>query len=71
MTVVTVELEDDILERVQRYSEEKQIRVSDVFSASLKKFLLLAELAEVQDRLEGKARAFGFDSEEDVFNAIS
>ena len=71
MTVVTVELEDDILERVRRYSEKKQMAVSDVLATSLKKFLLLAELSDYQNQLEGKASEFGFDSEDDLLNAIS
>jgi predicted transcriptional regulator len=71
MTVVTVELEDDMLERVRRYSEKKQMAISDVLTTSLNRFLLLAELSEFQNRLEGKASKFGFDSEDDLLNAIS
>ena len=71
MTVVTVELEDDMLQRVRRYSEKKQMTIGDVLATSLKKFLLLAELSEFQNRLEGKASEFGFDSEEDLLNVIS
>jgi len=71
MNIVTVELEDEILARVRQYSEKKQVQVSDVFLESLRRFLLMAELSEIQDKLTGKAAKLGFGSEEDLFDAIS
>lgn len=71
MSTVTVELEDEILARVRQYSEKKQVKVSDVLAESIRRVLLTAELSEPQDKLTGKAAKFGFDSEEDLFDAIS
>ena len=71
MSTVTVELEDEIMARVRQYSEQKQVKVNDILSESLKRFLLMAELSELQDKLAGKAVEFGFDSEEDLYDAIS
>ncbi len=71
MSTVTIELEDEILARVRQYSKKKQMEVSEVLSESLRSFLLRAELSELQDELAGKAAQFGFDNEEDLFDAIS
>jgi predicted transcriptional regulator len=71
MTAITVELEDEMLERVRQYSAKTRTNVSDVFAESVRKFLLLADLTDLQQALDGKARAFGFETEEDLFNAIS
>lgn len=71
MTVVTVELEDDMLEQARRYAEKKQLGLSDLFTSSLKKFLVLAELSDLQTRLDGKAAELGFETEDDLLNAVS
>ncbi|GHB59761.1 DUF6364 family protein [Persicitalea jodogahamensis] len=71
MSTLTIELEDEILARVRQYSKKKQVKVSDILSESLRRFLLMAELSELQDKLDGKAAEFGFDSEEDLFDTIS
>jgi len=47
------------------------VQVSDVLLESLRRFLLMAELSEIQDKLTGKAAKLGFGSEEDLFDAIS
>jgi uncharacterized protein (DUF2267 family) len=71
MQQVLLHLDDTLKKELETEATENKQDIESVIIIALKKYLHIARIEKLRQGLQKKAKEAGFNSEEDVFNAIS
>ncbi|GAB3498852.1 hypothetical protein GCM10027341_21100 [Spirosoma knui] len=71
MTVIAVNLEDNILKDLKEVSDEFSLPSDQMISRIVKNYLHVEKMRKLRRELKGTAEAAGFSSEEDIYRKIS
>jgi hypothetical protein len=68
---IKIKLKPSILRSLEQKTKELKINADEVVNKALEDYFYLERLNTMRQQFQGKAREQGFDSEEDLFEAIS
>lgn len=68
---VKVNISKSTLNRIDRLSDEMELKRDELILRALKKYLFIAEMQRIRKRIKPKMKKLGYKREEDIFSAIS
>ena len=68
---INIKLKPSILRRLEQKTNELKTNADNVVNKALEDYFYTERLNAMRQKLRGKAKEQGFDSEEDIFEAIS
>lgn len=71
MTSISISLEDRLKNKIEEKAAELNMPANTLILQAIKDFLYFNQLHTLRSRLEEKIRSQGYQSEEDIFNAVS
>lgn len=71
MTVISVELEEDVAVDLKRTAESLQTDESDVIRKAINNYLRQLKMAQLRARMRPHFEAAGFKSEDDIYTEVS
>jgi predicted transcriptional regulator len=71
MSTLTLQISDDLKQRLESLSREQQRSAGELVRESLSRYLAQEELRLMRQKLRPYAEARGFATDEDVFKAVS
>ena len=71
MTVVAVELDDNVFKALEEASGTANLPSAQMISQIVKNYLHVEKVNKLRQELKGTAEAAGFLSEEDIYRQIS
>lgn len=71
MSTLTLRIPDDLKERLEALSRERQRPAGELVRESLRRYLAQEELRAMREKLRPYAEARGFLTDEDVFKVVS
>jgi len=69
--IINIKLKPSILRRLEQKTNELKTNADNVVNKALEDYFYTERLNAMRQKLRGKAKEQGFDSEEDIFEAIS
>jgi predicted transcriptional regulator len=71
MTSLTIQLDDRTSEKLQELSRREHTRPETLVEDAVKRRLFIDWLDSANDRISRRAKELGFESEDDLLNAVS
>lgn len=71
MTSISVSIEDKLKKQIEDKAAELRMPTNELILQAIKDFLYFNQLNALREKLEEKFKAQGYQSEEDIFNAVS
>lgn len=71
MTVIAVELEDNVFQDLEKIAGSANLASDQMISRIVKNYLHVEKVNKLRQELRGTAEAVGFLSEEDIYREIS
>lgn len=68
---ITVNLKPSVLSRLEELSRELSVNTDTIIGKALEDYFYFQKLNRLRNDLKNHAQPLGFESEEDVFNAVS
>jgi len=68
---ISIKLKPSILRSLEQKTNELQTNADSVVNKALEDYFYVERLNTMRQQLRGKAKAQGFKSEDDIFDAIS
>ncbi len=61
----------ETLSKINRLSDEMNIERDELIRKALKRYIFIAEMKNVRNRIRPKVKKLGFKTEDDIFRAVS
>lgn len=71
MSILTLQVPDELKQRLDALSRERQQSVDELVGESLRQYLAQEELRLIREKLRPYAEAQGYLTDEDVFKVVS
>lgn len=70
MQILTISIPDELNEALERHSAAVDISKTDLAHKALRRYLWVVEFRNLRSKLVMHARAVGFDTDDEVFDAL-
>ena len=70
-TVIRIKLKPSVLRSLEQRTRELKTNADDVINRALENYFYIERLNALRQQWQGQAQKLGFESEDDIFGAVS